>query len=235
MKKLSLLAFTAIVVMSIGFTSCNSNKTVRLKTDTDSVSYMLGSGWGQDWKQRLLTAPGDPINFDAFLDGVRHTFKSDSLTSVLGMDMEAVNDYVNNYFMTIQERVESEGRVEADKFLAENKTKSGVKTTDSGLQYQVITEGTGPKPTEESVVKVHYHGSLITGDVFQSTLQSGEPAEFSVENLIPGFKEGLKLMPVGSKYIFWIPAELAYFNRPDHQLNNQMLIFEIELLDIVSQ
>ena len=119
--------------------------------------------------------------------------------------------------------------------MAENKTKSGVITTESGLQYQVVTEGKGAKPTADDKVKVHYTGTLLNGTKFDSSVDRGEPAEFGVGQVIKGWTEVLQLMPVGSKYIVWIPSELAYGERGAGAdiRPNSTLKFEIELLEIV--
>ncbi len=117
-------------------------------------------------------------------------------------------------------------------FLAKNKTESGVMTTASGLQYKVIKEGTGPKPTMSQTVKVNYEGSLIDGTIFDSSYQRGEPIEFGVTQVIAGWTEGLQLMSVGSIYMFYIPSELAYGPRGAGGLigPNETLIFKVELL-----
>ena len=117
-----------------------------------------------------------------------------------------------------------------------NKTKPGITETASGLQYKVITEGTGSKPTIDDVVKVHYTGKLIDGTVFDSSVQRGQPAEFPVGHVIPGWTEGLQLMSVGSKYEFTIPSKLGYGERPTGPIPaNSVLLFEVELLDIVKK
>ena len=121
-------------------------------------------------------------------------------------------------------------------WLAANAKKAGVKTTASGLQYEVMREGTGPKPVATNTVKVHYHGTTTDGKVFDSSVQRGEPVEFPLNNVIPGWTEGVQLMSVGSKYKFYIPGNLAYGAKPPQGSGiapNATLIFEVELLEIV--
>jgi FKBP-type peptidyl-prolyl cis-trans isomerase FkpA/FKBP-type peptidyl-prolyl cis-trans isomerase FklB len=121
-------------------------------------------------------------------------------------------------------------------FLAKNAKVPGVKTTASGLQYQVITEGTGAKPKATDVVRVNYKGSLLDGKTFDSSYDRGEPATFPLNQVVPGWQEGIAMMPIGSKYKFWIPANLGYGDKgtPGGPIPpNAMLVFEVELLDIV--
>ena len=120
------------------------------------------------------------------------------------------------------------------KFLEENKGKEGVVVTQSGLQYKVITMGDGAKPSANDTVKVHYHGTLIDGTIFDSSIQRGEPIEFPLNRVIKGWTEGLQLMPIGSKFIFYIPADLAYGEASPSPLikPNSTLIFEVELLGV---
>jgi len=125
---------------------------------------------------------------------------------------------------------------EGAKFLAENATKEGVETTESGLQYQVITEGKGDRPSADSMVRVHYKGTLLDGETFDSSYERNEPAVFSLQQVVPGWQEGIALMPVGSKYRFWIPSELGYGEKgtPGGPIGpNAVLVFEVELQDIV--
>ena len=233
MKKFSFYAILAIGLIGIAFQSCNSNKTVRLESDVDSISYILGSFWAMNTKQNLKAAPGDALKLDIYLESYKKAFQEDTLITILGMSLEEANSYVSAYIQNAQNKASNNKKLENDKFLAENKGKSGVITTESGLQYRVITEGKGPRPKADDVVKVHYHGTLLDGTVFQSTVQSGQPTDIPLTAVIPGWTEGVQLMPVGSKYIFWIPMELGFgMNNP--QLN-QLLIFEIELLEIVKQ
>ena len=139
--------------------------------------------------------------------------------------------------MQVQTREANANKEEGEKFLEENKTKKDVFTTESGLQYQVVTEGTGEKPTEKDRVKVHYTGTLLDGTKFDSSVDRGEPAEFPVNGVIKGWTEILQLMPVGSKYIVWVPSELAYGERgAGSDIGpNKTLKFEIELLEIVKE
>jgi FKBP-type peptidyl-prolyl cis-trans isomerase FkpA/FKBP-type peptidyl-prolyl cis-trans isomerase FklB len=121
-------------------------------------------------------------------------------------------------------------------FRARNAKAPGVHTTASGLQYQVITEGKGPKPTPSDVVSAHYKGTLLDGKTFDSSYDRGEPATFALQQVVPGWQEGIALMPVGSKYKFWIPAKLGYGEKgtPGGPIPpNATLVFEVELLDIV--
>jgi FKBP-type peptidyl-prolyl cis-trans isomerase len=145
-----------------------------------------------------------------------------------------VNQILNEFFEGMQKKAEGNNNELGKAFLAENKNKAGVVETASGLQYQVITEGTGPKPTAKNQVKVHYTGTLIDGTVFDSSVSRGEPATFGVTQVISGWVEGLQLMPKGSKYKFFIPSNLAYGAQGAGKAigPNATLIFEVELLDI---
>lgn len=232
MKKISVLVATAIVAM--GITSCgDSHKSASLKTAADSVSYAIGISTGAGYKENLKTLPGDPANVDDLIAGFIQAIKGDS--SAMKMTPQAAQAYVQTYFMEASARDAKETKEEGEKFLAENKSKKDVFTTESGLQYQVVTEGTGDKPTATDKVKVHYTGTLLDGTKFDSSVDRGEPMEFPVNGVIKGWTEVLQLMPVGSKYIVWIPSDLAYGERGAGQdiKPNSTLKFEIELLEIV--
>lgn len=233
MKKLSVLVATAIVALGVSATSCDSQKSANLKTSIDSASYAIGISTGAGYKENLKTLPGGEANVDALIAGFIQSIKND--TTAMKMTPQAAQAFLQTYFVEASAKEATKIKEDGEKVLAENKTKSDVITTESGLQYQVITEGTGPKPTADDKVKVHYTGTLLDGTKFDSSVDRGEPAEFGVGQVIKGWTEGLQLMPVGSKYIFWIPSELAYGERGAGQdiKPNSTLKFEVELLDIV--
>ncbi len=234
MKKVSVLVATAIVAMGAISTSCESHKSASLKTAADSVSYAIGISTGAGYKENLKTLPGEPANVDDLIAGFIQAIKGDS--TAMKMTPQEAQAYVQEYFMTASAKDAQKTKEEGEKFLAENKTKKGVITTESGLQYQVVTEGQGAKPKDTDKVKVHYKGTLLDGTTFDSSIDRGEPAEFPVNAVIKGWTEALQLMPVGSKYIVWVPSELAYGERGAGQdiKPNSTLVFEIELLDIDS-
>lgn len=148
---------------------------------------------------------------------------------------EEANQIIQQYLRRKSEERFAGNLEEGNTFLMENGRRPGVQVTGSGLQYEVISEGSGPKPTGESTVTVHYHGTLIDGTVFDSSVQRGNPASFGVRQVIPGWTEALQLMPLGSKYKLYIPQNLAYGANPHPGGAIQpymALIFEVELIDI---
>lgn len=231
---MKIIKLLGVVLSASILSSCGgqgvSNKP--LKTEIDSVSYALGANMGS---QIRLNAP--EVNKEVYLQGFINALDS---TNIL-LDDAKSQEVLNTYFQKKQaekmkkqqEEAEKEKGV-GEKFLEDNKSKAGVKVTESGLQYIVIKEGTGAKPTAESKVKVHYHGTLIDGTVFDSSVDRGEPTEFGVNQVIPGWTEGLQLMTVGSKYKFFIPQALAYGARQAGEKIKpySTLIFEVELLEI---
>ena len=234
MKKASVLAAVALVAMGTTATSCGgSHKSASLKSAVDSASYAIGISTGAGYKENLKTLPGGEANVDDLIAGFIQAIKGDS--AAMKMTPQEAQQYLQTYFVEAQAREAAKSKEEGEKFLAENKAKDGVITTESGLQYQVITEGTGVKPTAEDRVKVHYTGTLLDGTKFDSSVDRGEPAEFGVNQVIKGWTEGLQIMPAGSKYIFWIPSELAYGERGAGQdiKPNSVLKFEVELLEVI--
>ena len=192
----------------------------------DEVSYALGLSIGQNFKASGIKA----ITSEDFIEGLQ-----DALAERTQMTNERAREVINELFTRLQQE-EAELNAAAGKEYQEiMRHKSGVVTLPSGLQYEIIKEGKGAKPKATDKVRVHYHGTLINGVVFDSSVERGEPAEFPLNAVIPGWTEILQLMPVGSKWRVVIPSELAYGSRGagDVIRPNMTLIFEIELLDIV--
>ena len=193
----------------------------------DEVSYALGLSIGQNFKASGIKA----ITSEDFIAGLQDALAEREPQ----MTTERARKVINQLFMRLQQE-ESELNAAAGKEYQEiMRHKSGVVTLPSGLQYEIIKEGSGAKPKATDKVRVHYHGTLINGVVFDSSVERGEPAEFPLNAVIPGWTEILQLMPVGSKWRVVIPSELAYGSRGagDVIRPNMTLIFEIELLDIV--
>lgn len=193
----------------------------------DEVSYALGLSIGQNFKASRIKA----ITSEDFIAGLQDALAEREPQ----MTNERAREVINQLFTRLQQE-ESELNAAAGKEYQEiMRHKSGVVTLPSGLQYEIIKEGKGAKPKATDKVRVHYHGTLINGVVFDSSVERGEPAEFPLNAVIPGWTEILQLMPVGSKWRVVIPSELAYGSRGagDVIRPNMTLIFEIELLDIV--
>ncbi len=227
MKIFCLFTLSALFAASI-FAQDNA-----LKDDRDKVSYSIGLDIGTTFKKQ-----GMDLNPDVVLRGMRDGL---SATKPL-LTEEEMRTTMTEYSKTMVEKQQTANKEAAtknkeagEKFLAENKSKPGVKTTASGLQYKVIKEGTGKIPKETDTVVTNYRGSLISGTEFDSSYKRNEPTTFPVNRVIKGWTEALGLMKVGSKYQLFIPAELAYGERGAAAGGigpNETLIFDIELLDI---
>ena len=215
---------------------CNQQATaedaVKLDNDTNKASYAIGIQMGSQ-----MAPLADMLNQDAIMMG----FKDSIAGKEPQLSMEDMQAVMQTFQQTVMEQQQAKQQEAAganaaagEKFLSENKAKEGVKTTDSGLQYKVITEGTGDTPAETDTVVTHYTGTLINGEVFDSSYKRNSPATFPVNGVIPGWTEALQLMKVGSKWKLFIPAELAY-GEQGAGANigpNEVLIFDIELLEI---
>lgn len=184
----------------------------------------------------------DTIDTKAFMDAFIGTLANGGKNSVF--DEMSADMVLRTKFNQVREKKDSLARIESsatlqagEKFLAENKTKEGVITTESGLQYQIIKAGNGAKPGLTDQVKCHYHGTLIDGTVFDSSVERNEPATFYVNGVIKGWTEALQMMPAGSKWKLFIPAELAYGDRAAGEKikANSALVFEVELIEIVKK
>lgn len=178
-----------------------------LLNDVDTMSYSLGINVGTDFSKNLAQIPGGKVNKEVLIKGFTQALKGDSTL----ITAEFATEFFRTYISTIQEAEVAKKRAEGETFLAENKTKEGVKVTESGLQYIVLTPAEGKKPTAESTVKVHYQGFLLDGTKFDSSVDRGEPIEFPLGQVIKGWTEGVQLMSVGAKYKFlflriWLTA-----------------------------
>lgn len=213
--------------------SCQQNgKSVKLESNIDSVSYAIGVLVGSNNLKQLETAPGGTeINKEAMASA----FRVASLGEEAALTEEQANGIVQKFFESAGQRQAQKALEEGNKFLETNKARAGVTTTASGLQYEVITAGTGAMPVATDQVRVHYHGTLIDGKVFDSSVDRGEPVVFGVNQVIPGWTEALMLMPVGSKWKIYLPSEIGYGERgAGGDIGpNSVLIFEVELLEIV--
>ena len=227
MKFISTLTTGISLLLVIG---CNDKgslqKEVLLSNDIDSMSYSLGLNVAENVKSQGLTE----INADAIAIAISDVMAGQN-TMMTTVEAEK---YLNDYFKNL-----AVAKLEADKqagmdYLEQNKTQEGVITLPSGLQYKIITEGSGPKPDVKDKVTTHYHGTTIDGVVFDSSVERGKPASFAVNGVIEGWTEALQLMNVGSKWKLFIPSGMAYGTRGAGPSigPNATLIFEVELLAI---
>ncbi len=253
MKSRSTLAITALAA-AIALAGCNkpadkpakadgakseeaaaSTKIAGLPTEKDQISYMVGMDVAN-----LLKPAKDEVDMDTVIKALKDSMEGKKVL----LTEEQANTIRETFAQKMQAKKIAESMAEAKKnldegkkFLAENAKKPGVQTTASGLQYQVISDGKGPKPGAGDAVKVKYKGTLLDGKEFDSTdAHGGEPAVLPLDRVIPGWSEGIRLMPVGSKYKLWIPGNLGYGEQvpPGAPFPaNATLVFEVELLDIV--
>ena len=208
-----------------------------LKSGLDSTSYAFGTSMCTSLKSTGLAK----LNYDALLKGLKDAFAGGKIALTQQEAQQCINEAISKA-SEVKNKAENEANKikyapmikEGQDFLAENKKRAGVQTTASGLQYEVLTAGTGEKPTATDSVLVHYKGTLLNGKQFDSSYDRGEPISFPLNRVIPGWTEGVQLMPAGSKYKFFIPYNLAYGERgagadiPPYSA----LIFEVELLKV---
>ena len=205
-----------------------------LNTDEQKLGYIIGMDIGKSLRDQSAN-----VDLDTLVEAIRATFNGEEL-ALTDEEAAAIRQA---YVQKRQAEQQAESAVagqsnlaEGQKFLAENTTKEGVQTTASGLQYKVLTMGDGAKPAATDTVKVHYRGTLLDGTEFDSSYARNEPISFALNRVIAGWTEGVQLMPIGSKFMFYIAPELAYGEGGGGPIPpNSTLIFEVELLDIENQ
>lgn len=231
MNDMKSIKYILVALSLLTYYTASTQNTIILKSATDSASYALGLNFAKEMKRNF-----NEVDKKAFMAGIESGIDS---ANVL-MNEDEIKTFLTNFFKERRERVQEEKyahiKKEGEDFLQANKTKQGVKTTPSGLQYIVLKNGNGEKPKVTDKIKAHYHGTSVDGTVFDSSVERGEPLEIKVNQVIKGWTEGLQLMPVGSKFKFFIPYNLAYGASPNPRGKikpYEMLIFEVELLDII--
>jgi FKBP-type peptidyl-prolyl cis-trans isomerase FklB len=192
----------------------------------DKISYALGLSIGNNFQSSGIKN----INVEEFVNGLNDVLNGKTPS----IPYDEAKKIINGYFIKIQEDQVRLNKEAGEEFLRINKNKAGVVTLPSGLQYEILSRGNGPVPKATDKVRTHYHGTLINGTVFDSSVERGEPATFGVTQVIAGWVEALQLMPEGSKWRLFIPSELAYGTRGAGNIApDSALIFDVELLDIV--
>ena len=209
----------------VGEPNAAAPKTALLQTEQDKVSYTIGTQLGQNFRTQ-----GIEIKIESFVLGLKDAMAGKELA----LTQDEMTQLMTNFQRTILAKQATKNLSEATAFLEANKAKEGVKVLPSGLQYKVITEGTGKTPTAADKVKTHYRGTLINGREFDSSYKRNQPAEFPVSGVIKGWTEALQLMKEGAKWELYIPPNLAYGERGRPGIPpNSALIFEIELLEVL--
>ena len=226
---------TLLILLSLFFIGITLTSKSQDMTQNEKTSYAIGIDIGGNIKNS-----GIDIVFDAFKDGFLDALKGNNKLSP--EEMQACYTDIQEKMTAAQNQMNAEqsqqSEVEKEKgrqFLATNKMREGVHETASGLQYEVIVMGNGAKPTATDQVKVHYTGKTLEGQVFDSSVERGEPIVFGLNQVIRGWTEGVQLMPIGSKFMLYIPSDLAYGDRGAGNAikPGATLIFEVELLDII--
>lgn len=218
------------LILAVLFFTMNTWAT-DLDTDEKKLGYIIGMDIGKSLREQ-----GTAVDLDSLITAIRATYNGEALAMTAEEAAQVRQEYIEK--RQAEQRAEAaalgaNNLEEGKKFLAENAKKEGVQTTASGLQYKVETMGTGPKPVATDTVKVHYRGSLLDGTEFDSSYARNEPISFGLNRVIAGWTEGVQLMPVGSKFMFYIAPDLAYGEGGGGPIPpNSTLIFEVELLDI---
>lgn len=225
----------AILVLAFGIWAGSAraqDAPAALKTQKEKLSYAIGMEMGKGVKAQEMDVDPELISrgLKDALSGAKSLMSDDELQTVIG----ALREEMRQKQMQAEEAAAEDNRKQGEAFLAENGKKTGVVTTASGLQYKIITAGTGKKPVETDTVLCNYKGTFLDGTEFDSSTEAGKPVPFDIKTVIPGFKEALQMMPVGSKWQIVVPASLAYGARGAGNVigPNATLIFEVELVGI---
>lgn len=231
-KKLMIIPVSIIFIVVLGAFSneqIKCKKKMKLETMLDSASYSIGVNIAQNLKNQGITE----LNYEALSKAIADVLEKNELL----ISEKETGNIVGEYLKKAQEEKVEKNKAEGAKFLAENAKREGVISTASGLQYEILTEGTGPKPGASDKVKTHYHGTLLDGTVFDSSVDRGEAISFPVNGVIQGWQEALQLMPVGSKWKLYVPYDLAYGERGAGGAIAPFstLIFEVELIAIEAE
>jgi FKBP-type peptidyl-prolyl cis-trans isomerase len=215
----------ALLPLIIGIVQAEGKVDTRNEPKPD-VSYAFGLALGYDIKETGLV-----IDYDHFMEGLKASAEGGDMK----LTLEEAVELIQIAFLEMQQTKMTENLENGRDFLRKNAEESGVRVTDSGLQYTIIREGEGEKPMESDTVRVHFEGSLIDGTVFESSQERGDPIEFPLDSVIPGWSEGIQLMNIGSRYKLFVPSELGYgeWGAGDIIPPNSVLILDVELLDIV--
>ena len=222
MKKFNILITSCLLILF----SCNDTNYKSPETEIEKMSYSLGVNVATGVQSQGIK----DIDIDALSKAFNDVFEGNELDISEEDGLQILQDY----FAKITEKQKTQATEDGIAYLSKNANKDGVITTESGLQYEILKEGEGKKPSANDQVTVHYHGTLIDGTVFDSSVDRGEPATFPVNGVIPGWVEALQLMNTGSKWKLTIPANLAYGERGAGGIigPNTTLIFEVELIKI---
>lgn len=223
---ITMLNSPAFIIYNLGFKVTDKYTTVELQ-----ASYGIGLQMGD----QLRSNPFDGLDIEAVKAGLADAFNQQE-AQVDNQTLGAAFNEIHTRMQAAKAEQHKEVIELGQKFLAENASRDEVTVTDSGLQYEVITKGEGEMPTAASTVRTHYHGTLVNGDVFDSSYDRGQPAEFPVNGVIKGWTEALQMMPVGSKWRLYVPSELAYGEQGAGGAigPHSTLIFDVELLDIIA-
>lgn len=228
------MKYLLTALFALGLLACQSNTqvNVKIKSQTDSVSYAIGLDIGKNLKSQNIE-----VTPEVLAQGIKDIMDSNKTLLTETEAQEVIMAFQKRLMAKHEEKMKGQGdknKIAGEEFLAANKAKEGVVTLPSGLQYKVIKMGTGKKPAATDNVTVHYRGTLIDGTEFDSSIGRGEPATFQLDQVIKGWTEGVQLMPVGSKFEFYIPSDLGYGERGAGQIiqPNSTLIFEVELISI---